>query len=92
MAVYLIAYDLHEGADYQPLTDAIARLSSDGWHCLDSTWLIVHVGDAVTIETALKPHLPKPDDRLLVAVMGKDDADWTGMNQERSNWLTRYLL
>jgi hypothetical protein len=52
----------------------------------------VHVGDAVTIEGALKPYLPRADDRLLVAVMGRDDAAWTGFDQKCSDWLMQNLL
>jgi hypothetical protein len=74
------------------LIDAIGRLSTNRWHCLDSTWLIVHVGDAITIENALKPYLPRTDDHLLVAIMGKDDAAWTGFDQKCSDWLMQNLL
>ena len=41
MAVYLIGYDLKEGADYGPLRAAIEKASTGVfWNLLDSTWII----------------------------------------------------
>lgn len=93
MAVYLIGYDLHEGEDYEPLIDAIKTVSNGNWwHCLDSTWLIVHRGSASTIWDRLAPYLPRKKDRLLVAIMGKNDAAWSSsFSKECADWLTNNL-
>jgi hypothetical protein len=91
MAVYLVGYDLHEGDDYGPLEKAIQNIAADWWHCLDSTWLIVHPGDSDKICRALIPSLLRKDDRLLVALLGKEDWTCTGFNQECSDWPTKRL-
>jgi hypothetical protein len=58
MAVYMIAYDLHEGEDYNDLIEAIKALPSGGsWHNLESTWFVISKEPAVQIHNSLKRHL-----------------------------------
>lgn len=84
MGVYVIGYDLRHKhlSNYQELFAAIKKVSNgDWWHCLDSTWLIVHPGPAHSIWQALVPHLHnitnrQIGDKLLVAQVTKD-AQWT---------------
>lgn len=98
MGVYLIGYDLRHKhiTDYKELFEAIKRISTDWWHCLDSTWLIVHPGSADTIWKALVPHIHNPSnteigDKLLVAEVTKD-AQWTkSFDENCHNWLLKYL-
>ena len=93
MAVYLVGYDLHQGENYEPLIQAIKNVAANNWwHCLDSTWLIVHGGSAARIRDALIRYLPRQNDRLLVAAMGKYDAAWTlSFPQDCQDWLKTNL-
>ncbi len=102
MSVYLVGYDLHPNEEYEDLIDTIKRISSDWWHCLDSTWLIVHPGSAGDIRAALLPHLRRPQeqatetkragDKLLVALMATGDSAWTGsLPDECRTWLKSNL-
>jgi hypothetical protein len=98
MAVYMIGYDLKHRhiTDYENLFAAIKKLSSDWWHCLDSTWLISHPGTADTIWKALAPHMHNTTvrdtgDRLLVVQVIKD-AQWTtSFPQDCHQWLLSHL-
>jgi hypothetical protein len=98
VGVYLIGYDLRHKhiADYKELFEAIQNISSDWWHCLDSTWLIAHPGTADLIWKALAPHIhnatnKQTGDKLLVAQVIKD-AQWTLSFDERCHaWLLKHL-
>jgi hypothetical protein len=98
MGVYLIGYDLHHRHidDYVNLEDAIKTISDGNWwHCLDSTWLIVHPGPPTTIYNALAPHMHNTGlpngDRLLVATMAKG-ATWSrSFPQDCQDWLLKNL-
>jgi hypothetical protein len=59
MAVYMIAYELHEGEDYEgDLIKAIKALPSGGsWHNLGSTWFVISEEAAVQIHNSLKRHV-----------------------------------
>jgi hypothetical protein len=55
MPVFLVGYDLRHGTEdeYRELIETIKKISASWWHCLDSTWLIVHQGPASAIRDAL---------------------------------------
>jgi hypothetical protein len=94
MPVYMITYELHEGENYGNLQDAIKKVGPDWWHCLHSTWLIVHTGPAPIISNALKPYLKNPHqktgDKLLVARLR--GAAWTNsFSSECQDWLRTRL-
>jgi hypothetical protein len=98
MGVYLVGYDLKKGTEeeYEELIETIKTISSDWWHCLDSTWLIVHPGTAVTIRDALKSHLEKPDDqklgdKLLVATLSKGAAWTKSFPDDCRTWLRKHF-
>ncbi len=87
----MVGYDLNKaGKNYDGLIEKIKQISSDWWHHLDSTWLIVHGGNSVTIRDALNPYIDK-DDELLVVPLVKGDAAWAGFNKAGSDWLMRNL-
>lgn len=91
MAIFMIAYDLHEGEDYKDLEDAICQYSKP-WHCLDSTWLIDSTDTAKDIKENLRQHM-KEGDRLLVMRYGKtvpgagSNASWFGFEDHCKSWL-----
>jgi hypothetical protein len=89
MAVFMVGYDLHEGENYEDLIKAIEKLTHSAWHCLDSTWLIVHDGPSGAIRDALLPHIMEGD-RLLVAHVSKGVA-WRGFNKQCEDWLRANL-
>ena len=91
MAVYMIAYELHEGEDYEgDLIKAIKALPSGGsWHNLGSTWFVISKEAAVQIHNSLKRHLLEGD-KLAVVQCGNWGA-WSGFNDEASEWLTNAL-
>jgi hypothetical protein len=88
MAAYMIGYDLIKRKDYPELIDAIKRLGK-WWHCLDSTWIVVHPGPSTSIRNALKPHIDG-DDRLLVAKLS-GEAAWAHFDKECADWLVNNL-
>jgi hypothetical protein len=98
MSVYLIGYDLRHKhiTDYKELFDAIKQISSDWWHCLDSTWLIEHPGPADTIWKSLVVHIHNASnkqigDKLLVAQVVKN-SQWTlSFDENCHQWLRKHL-
>jgi hypothetical protein len=90
MAVYMIAYDLHEGEDYNDLIKAIKALPSGGWwHYLGSTWFVISKEAAVQIHNSLKRHLLSSD--KLAVVQCSNWGAWSGFNDEASEWLNGAL-
>ena len=86
MALYMIAYELHEGEDYDDLIKAIKALPSRGsWHNLGSTWFVISKQAAVQIHNSLKRHL-LGGDKLAVVQCGNWGA-WSGFNDGASKWL-----
>jgi hypothetical protein len=87
----MVGYDLNKsGKNYDGLIEKIKQISSDWWHQLDSTWLIVHGGTSINVRDALNPYIDK-DDELLVVQLMKGDAAWAGFNKLGSDWLMRNL-
>ena len=96
MGVYLIGYDLHEGEDYSSLEAAITKLSTDqAWHCLDSTWMIIHPGPEKTVIDALTPHIKnataKTGDKLLVVKLTRHATWTTSFDDGCKAWLRKHL-
>jgi hypothetical protein len=97
MGVYLVGYDLKHGseADYDDLIKTIKAIGADWWHCLDSTWFIVHDGPPLTICNALLPHMHRTaeagGDRLVVATMARNAAYTASLPQDCKDWLNKYL-
>lgn len=90
MASYLISYDLNKpGQNYSDLYDAIKKVGSTWWHCLDSTWIVKSTKSAAQIRDALLPCLDK-NDRILVVITGREAA-WNGFDQICSDWLRNNL-
>ncbi len=90
MAVYMIAYDLYDGEDYNGLIEAIQALPSGGsWHNLGSMWFVISKQAAVQIHNSLERHL-LGGDKLAVVQCGNWGA-WSGLNDEASKWLTNAL-
>lgn len=86
MPAYIIGYDIHptRGETYPELIDAIKALGH-WWHHLDSTWVVVTTKSAAEIRDALKIHLQR-DDQLLVVKSGGESA-WRGFNERGAQWL-----
>jgi hypothetical protein len=90
MASFLIGYDLNKtGKDYAGLIEAIKRLGSNWWHCLDSTWIIKHAGPTTVIRDALTPYIDANDELLVVGLTG--EGAWRGFDDECSGWLKNNL-
>lgn len=90
MPVYMIGYDLNKaGKNYDDLHEAIQSLGS-WWHCLDSTWLVVHSGAAIDIARSLVAHIDD-DDTLLVSKIDGSDTAWAGFSEECVAWLNNNL-
>ncbi|MGS1063518.1 SinR family protein [Burkholderia glumae] len=91
MANILIGYDLNKaGKDYTNLINAIKTLSTEWWHCLDSTWIVKTSATAASIRDTLSQHIDGNDELLVVDITG-DAAAWAGFNTECSNWLKNNL-
>ncbi len=87
MAAFMISYDLNTpGQDYKELLDAI-RAYGVTWHCLDSTWIVIHPGPATAIRDNLVKHIDA-NDRLIVARL-TGEAAWSpsGFSKECEDWL-----
>jgi hypothetical protein len=97
MNVYFVGYDLKHGteADYTDLIDALKKIGSDWWHCLDSTWFIVHPGPPLAICDALTPHMHRVGeqggDRLVIGTMAKAAAYTKSLPDNCKTWLNKYL-
>lgn len=90
MATYMIGYDLNTpGKDYAKLIEAIKRVGSNWWHCLDSTWIIKHDGPSTTIRDALAPYLDSNDELLVACLTG--EGAWRGFDNDCSSWLKSNL-
>jgi hypothetical protein len=86
MSVYMIAYELHDGGDYEGLIEGIKNLPSEGsWHNLESTWFVISKEPAVQIHNSLKRHLLAGD--KLAVVQCDHWGAWSGFNDEASRWL-----
>ena len=86
MSVYIIGYDLNKpDKDYPDLINAIKELSGTWWHNLDSTWLVVHDGDAGHIRNTLTPHIDSDDELLVSRLSG--EAAWAGFSDSARKWL-----
>lgn len=90
MASYLIGYDLNKpDKDYAELIEAIKAITTNWWHCLDSTWIIKHDGPASTIRNSLSPHIDQNDELLVVKLSG--EGAWQGFTDDCSSWLKNNL-
>jgi hypothetical protein len=90
MANYIVGYDLNRpGQNYPELFEAIKKLGTNWWHCLDSTWIVVTTKNATQIRDQLSPHIDRTDE-LLVAGLS-NEAAWVGFDAECSNWLKSNL-
>lgn len=87
MRTILIGYDLKSpGRDYTSLYEGIKALGPPWWHHLDSTWLINTEKSAAAVRDALKEHLDRNDELLVIDVSGRSRA-WHGFNERGSKWL-----
>jgi hypothetical protein len=85
MAVYMIAYELHDGGDYESVIEGIKNLPSEGsWHNLESTWFVISKESTVQIHNSLNRHL-LGGDKLAVVQCGHWGA-WSGFNDKASKW------
>ena len=94
MAVLMVGYDLHgpeSRDDYKRLIEAIKKLGSDWWHCLDSTWLVVTNLTPAQVRDRLSPYLDAND--TLLAVKLVTDGTWASWNfsKDCAAWLQKYL-
>ncbi len=92
MAIHVVGYDLHpkQGETYNELIEAIKKVGSDWWHCLDSTWLVVSNKNSVQIRDEIWRHM-KADDQLLVVKYEPHDAAWIGFTGNCGDWLKRNM-
>lgn len=87
MRTVLIGYDLKApGKDYEGLLAIIKVQGSAWWHHLDSTWLIRTEKTPAQIRDALREHLDRNDELLVVDVSGRSRA-WHGFNERGASWL-----
>ena len=78
MACFIIGCALKApGHDYIELVEAIERVGSAAWPCLESTWIVSSEKTASQIRDELKLHL-EPSDELIVAELA-GNAAWRGL-------------
>ncbi|HEX4926468.1 MAG TPA: hypothetical protein VFV74_00560 [Burkholderiales bacterium] len=78
MACYIIGCSLKApGRDYVDLVEAIGRVGSAAWPCLDSTWVVNSDKTPSQIRDELKLYL-EPTDELIVAELA-GNAAWKGL-------------
>jgi len=93
MTIYVVGYDLHPkaGETYDNLINAIKKVGTDWWHCLDSTWLVVTNKTSAQVRDELWKHM-NADDQLLVVAYAPHDAAWVGFKKPNcSEWLKRNM-
>ena len=78
MACFIIGCSLKApGRDYIDLVEAIDRIGSAAWPCLDATWIVNCEKTASQIRDELKLYL-EPADELIVAELA-GNAAWRGL-------------
>ena len=78
MACYIIGCSLKApGHDYADLIEAIERVGSRAWPCLDATWVVNSGKTASQIRDELKPYLSGTDELLVAELAGT--AAWRGL-------------
>jgi hypothetical protein len=88
MSVFMIGYDLHpkRGKTYDDFLNAIPKVGTSSWHCIDSIWLVKSDWTAVQIRDVLKKHI-NGDDQLLVAKYESSKSAWFGFTGDCQVWL-----
>jgi hypothetical protein len=87
---YLISYDLRKpGRNYEPLYEAIKRLSGSWCHALESVWVVKHSGPAEAIRNSLTPHMDSNDAICVLRLQG--EGAWRGLDAKISDWLKANL-
>jgi hypothetical protein len=90
MACYIIGCALNTpGHDYIGLVEALERVGTAAWPCLEATWIINADKTASQIRDELKVHL-EPADELLVAEL-TGTAAWRGLKGESAEALKAVL-
>ena len=91
MHTILIGYDVHpaEGRAYDELVTAIRSLGV-WWHHLETIWIVKSNQSPAAIRDQLKSHVGA-DDQLLVINISGDTAEWFGVNDAGSAWLTNHV-
>lgn len=90
MAVYLVAYDLEDAAEaarYTQLEDAIMQVAVLAKKVQKSVWFVEADQSAERLAAALRPHMRKPDQLLVVSVLG----DVTMPDSEHAPWVEELL-
>ena len=78
MACYLIGCALKApGRDYIDFVQAIERLASQSWPCLEATWVVNCDKTASQIRDELKVHLGLSDELIVAELTGT--AAWRGL-------------
>jgi hypothetical protein len=90
-ATVLIAYDIHpsRGFAYDELITTIQSLGA-WWHHLETVWIVQTARQPAEIQEMLKPHVGADDQLLIIDITG-DTAEWAGVSESGSAWLTRYI-
>ena len=88
--VYMVGYDLNRpGQNYSALFEEIKTVSSNWWHNLDSTWIIVSNLTATQIRDRLRAKIDAGDELLVAKISAP--AAWCGFSKEASDWLLKVL-
>jgi hypothetical protein len=70
MPIQMISYDLQKpGRSYPGLFDAIKRIGTGWWHCLESVWLVETTLASTQVRDTLQQYVDA-NDRILVAALG----------------------
>jgi len=86
MTVYCVSYDLNKsGQNYNALYEELKK-SSNWWHYLDSTWLILTGETADELSNRLRKHLDD-NDNLLVIKVTRPYAGW--LKKEAWEWINQ---
>ncbi len=78
MACYMIGCSLNApGRDYVDLVQAIERVGTAAWPCLESTWVVNSEKTASQIRDELRPYLDGSDELIVAELAGT--AAWRGL-------------
>ena len=89
MATYIITYDLSTpGRNYSALYDLI-RAYGGYAHITESSWAVVTNSTAEEVRNTLQAAIDS-NDKLFVGTL-RAPAAWTGLDDERTNWLQSNL-
>lgn len=86
--LYLVSYDLNKDKDYEKLYKELKN-SSNWWHYLDSTWLVVTQESIKSFRDRIKSKMDDDDTLLVFNVTNQEYSGW--LTDKAWNWIRKHI-